>query len=85
LQVPFGQAAEPLTLGVAGVRDPQWPRDQVQVHAQLIEAESVLVKAVPAQPRVVLSEPHAHPDVLDLGVKVHRPLDVDQHRLAAAI
>ena len=81
----LGQAAEPLTLGVAGARDPQRSRDQVQVHAQLVEPKTVLIKAAPAQLRVVLAEPHAHPDVLCLDVEVHRAFDVDQHRLAAAV
>jgi hypothetical protein len=85
LEVMLGQAAEPLTLRVAGLRDPQRPRDQVQVHAQLVEPKAVLVKAAPAQLRVVPAEPHAHPDVLYLDVEVHRALDVDQHRLTAAV
>jgi hypothetical protein len=81
----LGHAAEPLTLRVAGARDPQRSGDQVQVHAQLVEPEAVLVEAVPAQLRVVRAEPHAHPDVLCLGVEVLRAFDVDQHRLAAAV
>ena len=81
----LGQTAEPLTLGVAGARDPQRPRNQVQVHAQLVKPEAVLIKAAPAQLRVMPAEPHAHPDMLYLDVEVHRAFDVDQHRLAAAV
>jgi hypothetical protein len=85
LEVMLGHAAEPLVLGVAGACDPQGSRDQIQVHAQLVEPKAVLVKAASAQLRVVPAEPHAHPDVLCLGVEVHRPFDVDQYRLAAAV
>ena len=55
------------------------------MHAQLVEPEAVLIKAAAAQLRVVLTEPHAHPDVLDLDVEVHRAFDVDKHRLAVAV
>jgi hypothetical protein len=81
----LGHAAEPLTLRVAGVRDPQRSRDQIQVHAQLVEPKAVLVKAAPGQLRVVAAEPHAHKDVLRLDVEVLRAFDVDQHRLAATV
>jgi hypothetical protein len=77
LKMVLGNAAEPLTLGMAGARDPQRSRDQVQVHAQLVEPEAVRIEAVPAQLGVVLAEPHAHPDVLYLDVEVLRAFDVD--------
>src|SRR5258708_13124455 len=64
LEVVLGQAAKPVTLGVAGARDPQRAGDQVQVHAQLVEPETVLIKAAPAQLPVVPAQPHAHPPLL---------------------
>lgn len=33
----------------------------------------------------MLAEPHPRPGVLDLGIEVHGPLDVDQHGVAAAV
>src|SRR5580692_1212646 len=84
-EVVGGHTAEPVTVGVAGIRDPQRSRDQVQMHAQLVEAQAVPVKAGAAQLRVVLGEPHPHPDMLCLDVEVLRAFDIDQHRLAAAI
>ena len=51
----------------------------------MVESQAVLVEAGPAQLRVVLAEPHVHPDVLRLDVEVLRAFDVDQHRLAVAI
>jgi hypothetical protein len=33
----------------------------------------------------VPAERHAHPDVLSPDVEVHRALDIDEHRLAAAV
>lgn len=51
LEVILGHVAQPVTLGGAGARDPQRSGDQIEVHAQLVEPEAVLVKAAPVQLR----------------------------------
>src|SRR5689334_15644307 len=52
---------------------------------QLVEPEPVLVEAAWAELLVVPAEPHAHPDVLCLGVEVLRAFDIDQYRVAVAV